>query len=104
MMVIAITIAAIIQPAAIHRPPTSPVCFYLVQQTMALTLDSVSAPRSGRLDRLLQTRRPSDYRAPHLCGIWEFNRLGGEDLLSAAMIVGEPNPWWEEFTTACRSC
>jgi hypothetical protein len=63
-MVIAITIAAIIQPAAIHRPPTSPVCFYLVQQTMALTLDSVSAPRSGRLDRLLQTRRPSDYRAP----------------------------------------
>jgi len=37
-------------------------------------------------------------------GIWEFNRLGGEDLLSAAMIVGEPNPWWEEFTTACRSC
>ena len=25
-------------------------------------------------------------------GVWEFNRLGGEEILSAAMIVGEPNP------------
>ena len=25
-------------------------------------------------------------------GIWEFTRLNGEDLLSAAIIVGEPNP------------
>ena len=25
-------------------------------------------------------------------GIWEFARLGGEEILSAAIIVGEPNP------------
>jgi putative SOS response-associated peptidase YedK len=25
-------------------------------------------------------------------GIWEFSRLNGEEILSAAMIVGEPNP------------
>jgi putative SOS response-associated peptidase YedK len=25
-------------------------------------------------------------------GLWEFCRLGGEDILSAAIIVGEPNP------------
>jgi len=25
-------------------------------------------------------------------GIWEFNRLGGEEVLSATIIVGEPNP------------
>jgi putative SOS response-associated peptidase YedK len=25
-------------------------------------------------------------------GIWEFARLNGEEILSAAMIVGEPNP------------
>ena len=25
-------------------------------------------------------------------GVWEFTRLGGEEILSAAIIVGEPNP------------
>jgi len=25
-------------------------------------------------------------------GLWEFARPGGEDLLSTAIIVGEPNP------------
>ena len=25
-------------------------------------------------------------------GLWEFARINGEDLLSAAIIVGEPNP------------
>jgi putative SOS response-associated peptidase YedK len=25
-------------------------------------------------------------------GIWEFARIGGEDVVSAAIIVGEPNP------------
>jgi putative SOS response-associated peptidase YedK len=25
-------------------------------------------------------------------GIWEFTRLGGEEILSAGMIVGQPNP------------
>jgi putative SOS response-associated peptidase YedK len=25
-------------------------------------------------------------------GLWEFARLGAEDILSATIIVGEPNP------------
>jgi len=25
-------------------------------------------------------------------GVWEFSRIGGEDIVSAAIIVGEPNP------------
>jgi putative SOS response-associated peptidase YedK len=31
-------------------------------------------------------------RAFAFAGIWEFARLAGEEILSAAMIVGEPNP------------
>ena len=31
-------------------------------------------------------------RAIRVAGIWEFARLAGEEILSAAMIVGEPNP------------
>ena len=36
--------------------------------------------------------RRKDLEPFAFAGIWEFNRLGGEDILSAAMIVGEPNP------------
>ena len=35
-------------------------------------------------------------------GIREFARLNGEEILSAAMIVGEPTPSSAESTTACR--
>jgi putative SOS response-associated peptidase YedK len=36
--------------------------------------------------------RRKDLEPFAFAGIWEFVRLGGEDILSAAMIVGEPNP------------
>jgi putative SOS response-associated peptidase YedK len=36
--------------------------------------------------------RRKDLEPFAFAGIWEFNRLGGEEILSAAMIVGEPNP------------
>ena len=42
-------------------------------------------------------KRPYRFRRRDLepfafAGVWEFARLGGEDVISAAMIVGEPNP------------
>ena len=42
-------------------------------------------------------KQPYRYRLKDLepfafAGVWEFTRLGGEDILSAAIIVGEPNP------------
>jgi len=36
--------------------------------------------------------RRKDLEPFAFAGIWEFTRLGGEEILSAAMIVGEPNP------------
>lgn len=36
--------------------------------------------------------RRKDLEPFAFAGIWEFARLAGEELLSAAMIVGEPNP------------
>jgi putative SOS response-associated peptidase YedK len=36
--------------------------------------------------------RRKDLEPFAFAGIWEFARLGGEEILSAAMIVGEPNP------------
>ena len=35
----------------------------------------------------VETSNPSAF-----AGIWEFARLGGEEILSTAMIVGEANP------------
>ena len=35
--------------------------------------------------------RRKDLEPFAFAGIWEFNRLGGEEVLSAAIIVGEPN-------------
>jgi len=42
-------------------------------------------------------KQPYCFRRKYLepfafAGIWEFTRLGGEEILSAAMIVGQPNP------------
>ena len=34
----------------------------------------------------------SDMQPFAFAGLWEFVRVGGEDLLSTAIIVGEPNP------------
>lgn len=36
--------------------------------------------------------RRKDLEPFAFAGLWEFARLGGEEILSAAMIVGEPNP------------
>ena len=36
--------------------------------------------------------RRKDLEPFAFAGIWEFARLGGEEILSAAIIVGEPNP------------
>jgi len=36
--------------------------------------------------------RRKDLEPFAFAGIWEFARIGGEEILSAAMIVGEPNP------------
>ena len=36
--------------------------------------------------------RRKDLEPFAFAGIWEFARLNGEEILSAAMIVGEPNP------------
>jgi putative SOS response-associated peptidase YedK len=36
--------------------------------------------------------RTSDLEPLAFAGLWEFARIGGEDILSAAIIVGEPNP------------
>jgi putative SOS response-associated peptidase YedK len=36
--------------------------------------------------------RRKDLEPFAFAGIWEFARLAGEEILSAAMIVGEPNP------------
>jgi putative SOS response-associated peptidase YedK len=36
--------------------------------------------------------RRKDLEPCAFAGIWEFARLNGEEILSAAMIVGEPNP------------
>jgi putative SOS response-associated peptidase YedK len=36
--------------------------------------------------------RRKDLEPFAFAGIWEFNRLGGQEVLSAAIIVGEPNP------------
>jgi putative SOS response-associated peptidase YedK len=36
--------------------------------------------------------RREDLEPFAFAGIWEFTRLGGEEMLSAAMIVGQPNP------------
>jgi putative SOS response-associated peptidase YedK len=36
--------------------------------------------------------RTSDLEPFAFAGLWEFARIGGEDILSAAIIVGEPNP------------
>ena len=36
--------------------------------------------------------RRKDLEPFAFAGVWEFNRLDGEESLSAAMIVGEPNP------------
>jgi putative SOS response-associated peptidase YedK len=36
--------------------------------------------------------RRKDLEPFAFAGIWEFTRLNGEEILSAAMIVGEPNP------------
>ena len=36
--------------------------------------------------------RRKDLEPFAFAGIWEFTRLGGEEILSAAMIVGQPNP------------
>ena len=36
--------------------------------------------------------RRKDLEPFAFAGIWEFARLAGDDILSAAMIVGEPNP------------
>jgi hypothetical protein len=58
---------------------------------------------SGRRHRLIQSGpcllryltyrfRPKDLEPSAFTGIWEFSRLGGEEILSAAMIVGEQNP------------
>lgn len=36
--------------------------------------------------------RREDLEPFAFAGLWEFSRLGGEEVLSAAIIVGEPNP------------
>jgi putative SOS response-associated peptidase YedK len=36
--------------------------------------------------------RRKDLEPFAFAGIWEFTRLNGEEILSVAMIVGEPNP------------
>ena len=36
--------------------------------------------------------RRKDLEPFAFAGVWEFNRLGGEDVLSATILVGEPNP------------
>ena len=36
--------------------------------------------------------RRKDLESFAFSGIWEFTRLGGEEMLSAPMIVGQPNP------------
>jgi putative SOS response-associated peptidase YedK len=36
--------------------------------------------------------RRKDLEPFAFAGIWEFARLAGEEILSAAMVVGEPNP------------
>ncbi|HWT31166.1 MAG TPA: SOS response-associated peptidase, partial [Propylenella sp.] len=36
--------------------------------------------------------RRQDLQPFAFAGLWEFARLGGKDILSAAIIVGEPNP------------
>jgi putative SOS response-associated peptidase YedK len=36
--------------------------------------------------------RRKDFEPFAFAGLWEFCRLGDEDILSAAIIVGEPNP------------
>ena len=36
--------------------------------------------------------RREDLEPFAFAGLWEFARLGGQDILSAAIIVGEPNP------------
>jgi putative SOS response-associated peptidase YedK len=61
-----------------------------------------SVPRSICQTALLNPRnRVSDGKQPYrfrrkdlepFAGIWEFTRLNGEKILSAAMIVGDPNP------------
>jgi putative SOS response-associated peptidase YedK len=48
--------------------------------------------------------RRKDLEPFAFAGIWEFTRLGEEDILSACIIVGEPNPLAELCMTECRSC
>jgi putative SOS response-associated peptidase YedK len=36
--------------------------------------------------------RREDFEPFAFAGLWEFARIGGEEILSAAIIVGEPNP------------
>jgi putative SOS response-associated peptidase YedK len=36
--------------------------------------------------------RPEDLQPFAFAGLWEFARIGGEDIVSAAVIVGTPNP------------
>ena len=45
--------------------------------------------------------RRKDLEPFAFAGIWEFAQLGGEEILSAAMIVGEPNPWSAAYMTGC---
>ena len=45
--------------------------------------------------------RRKDLEPFALAGIWEFARIGGEEILSTAMIFGEANRSFEAYMIAC---
>ena len=45
-----------------------------------------------------------DFEPFAFAGLWEFARLDGEEVLSATIIVGEPNPLVAGISIVCRSC
>ena len=49
---------------------------------------------SGRSGKMASSRTASAVKTSPFAfaGVWEFARLGGEEILSTAMIVGEANP------------
>ena len=54
-------------------------------------------PRGGQVDAYRSSSSSwastsEDLKPFAFAGVWEFARLGGEDILSTAMIVGEANP------------
>lgn len=69
----------------------------LFRQTFAKRRCLIPATGFYEWQKLEEGKQPYRFRRKDLqpfafAGIWEFTRLAGEEILSAAMIVGEPNP------------